>query len=122
MLDPHTYQYLNATFQRNGEVPVSREGEYSTDLIAEKALGLLDEGVEGGKPFFMVVAPIAPHSDVNPNDQHYINGTRQVVMTAPVPAERHKHLFPDAKVPRNAGFNPEKVRFSSPSSSFCSAV
>jgi arylsulfatase len=28
-------------------------------------------------------------------------------MTAPIPAERHKDLFPDAKVPRTANFNPK---------------
>ena len=27
-------------------------------------------------------------------------------MTAPIPADRHKHLFPDAKVPRTPNFNP----------------
>lgn len=30
-------------------------------------------------------------------------------MTAPIPAERHKHLFPDVKVPRTPNFNPDKA-------------
>jgi N-acetylglucosamine-6-sulfatase len=110
LLDPHTYEYLNATFQRNGNPPVNHKGEYSTDLIASKAYGLLQEGVDSKKPFFLTLAPIAPHSNVDPNSQIIINGTRQVFMTTPVPAERHKYLFQDAKVPRTANFNPDKVR------------
>lgn len=113
LLDPHTYQYLNATFQRNDQPPVSHEGEYSTDVLAEKAYGLLDEGVQSKKPFFLTVAPVAPHSDVNAST--FVtpgNGEdlKKIIMNAPIPADRHKHLFPDAKVPRNANFNPDKVR------------
>ncbi|KAG4413483.1 hypothetical protein IFR04_013384 [Cadophora malorum] len=106
LLDPHTYQYLNATFQRNSHPPVSHPGEYSTDILASKAYGLLAEGVDSGNPFFLTVAPIAPHSDVKPFPT--VPGKdHEVHMTAPIPAERHKHLFPSAKVPRTANFNPD---------------
>ncbi|KAM3084215.1 hypothetical protein ACMFMG_001680 [Clarireedia jacksonii] len=105
LLDPFTYRYLNATFQRNEDPPVSHEGEYSTDVLAKKAYGLLDEGVQSNKPFFLVAAPIAPHSNVDPSSFKPGEG---VLMTTPIPAERHKHLFPGVKVPRNANFNPEK--------------
>lgn len=88
---------------------MSHKGEYSTDLIARKAYGLLEEGVNSKKPFFLTVAPIAPHSNVDLNDVQFADGKRQILMTAPIPAERHKHLFPDAKVPRNANFNPHHV-------------
>jgi len=114
LLDPHTYDYLNATFQRNQEPPVSYEGHYSTDVLAEKAYGLLEEGVHSKKPFFLAVAPVAPHSNVNPNTHEYSESggdpLGDIHMTAPIPAERHKHLFPDAKVPRTANFNPDSVR------------
>ncbi|PBP22186.1 hypothetical protein BUE80_DR007019 [Diplocarpon rosae] len=107
LLDPFTYSYLNSTFQRNEHPPSSHEGEYSTDILAEKAYGLLREGVESKKPFFLTVAPIAPHADVKPFPA--VPGTaRKVRMTAPIPAERHKHLFADAKVPRAANFNPDQ--------------
>ncbi|APA06985.1 hypothetical protein sscle_02g017550 [Sclerotinia sclerotiorum 1980 UF-70] len=105
LLDPFTYQYYNSTFQRNEHPPVSHEGEYSTDVLAQKAYGLLDEGVQSGKPFFLVAAPIAPHSNVGPDAFKPGEG---ILMTTPLPAERHKHLFPSAKVPRNANFNPDK--------------
>jgi N-acetylglucosamine-6-sulfatase len=112
LLDPHTYDYLNATFQRNGNSPVSHPGEYSTDLIARKAYGLLEEGISSKKPFFLTLAPIAPHSNVDSNGFKAMSESDEsarVLMTAPIPAERHKYLFPDAKVPRNANFNPDQV-------------
>ncbi|XMA11831.1 hypothetical protein WAI453_004622 [Rhynchosporium graminicola] len=79
LLDPHTYQYLNATFQRNTNSP---------------------------KPFFLTAAPIGPHADVAPYPE--IPGKdHEVHMTAPIPAPRHAHLFPNVKVPRTANFNPD---------------
>jgi N-acetylglucosamine-6-sulfatase len=118
LLDPHTYQYLNATFQRNENPPVSYEGSYSTDVLAEKAYGLLDEGVNSRQPFFLTVAPVAPHSNVNASTFKNPDGggdnLDDVHMTAPIPAERHKHLFPGAKVPRKANFNPDTAGTSSP--------
>ncbi|KAI2471954.1 Arylsulphatase [Annulohypoxylon bovei var. microspora] len=110
LLDPHTYDYLNSTFQRNGEEPRSYEGHYSTDVLAEKAYGLLDEAVEAGKPFFLVAAPIAPHANVamklheGPPDPNNL----PFEFTEPIPAERHKHLFENEKVPRTANFNPDE--------------
>jgi len=111
LLDPYTYEYLNATFQRNSNPPVSYEGKYTTDIIAEKAYGLLEEGVNSRKPFFLTIAPIAPHSNVRatqsapPGEKDPLGEAR---MTAPIPAERHVHLFPNAKVPRTPNFNPDE--------------
>ncbi|KAI5917317.1 Arylsulphatase [Camillea tinctor] len=109
LLDPYTYDYLNSTFQRNGEPPRSYEGRYGPDVLAEKAYGLLDEAVHAAnnQPFFLTVAPIAPHANVimkgDPQD-----GSHEVVFTEPISAKRHQHLFPNAKVPRSLNFNPDK--------------
>ncbi|KAI1469794.1 putative arylsulfatase [Daldinia caldariorum] len=112
LLDPYTYNYLNSTFQRNGEGPRSYEGQYSTDVLAEKAYGLLDEAVNAGKPFFLVAAPVAPHANVvmkaSASDSHRDLDDLPFEFTEPVPAERHKHLFKDKKVPRTANFNPDQ--------------
>ena len=112
LLDPFTYQYYNSTFQRNFERPVNHKGEYSTDLVASKSLGFLDEAVEAGKPFFLVAAPIAPHSDVIIRG-YYDNGTyyneTSAIQAPPVPAKRHANMFPDAIVPRTPSFNPPEV-------------
>lgn len=104
LLDPFTYQYLNATTQRNQDPPVSWEGHYSTDVIANKTYGFLEDGIKSGKPFFLTSAIMAPHANVAIPDS--LTGP---IFTAPIPAERHKDLFPHAKVPRTTNFNPSKV-------------
>ncbi|KAH8883341.1 arylsulfatase precursor [Thozetella sp. PMI_491] len=99
LIDPGTYIYYNCTTQRNRDPPVSNPGVYSTDLIASKALGFLDEAAVAGGPFFLGITPIGPHGETIPTDTG-------VGFYAPVPADRHKDLFPDVKVPRTPNFNP----------------
>ncbi|KAK0816979.1 hypothetical protein LTR75_003333 [Friedmanniomyces endolithicus] len=83
LLDPYTYEYLNATFQRNYDLPVSHEGRYSTDVVTEKAYGFLEDGLRSvaQKPFFLVIAPTAPHSNVHIND-NLIDGNRHPVASS----------------------------------------
>ncbi|KAI9733267.1 MAG: hypothetical protein M1834_003351 [Cirrosporium novae-zelandiae] len=118
LLDPYTYNYLNSSFQRDHEVPVSHEGEHSADVLAGKALGFLDQAIEGflrskeegegggedEKPFFLTVGTTAPHSNVEA--KNIFNVDSDFSITAPIPPTRFAHLFPDAKVPRTPHFNP----------------
>ncbi|KAI0514418.1 alkaline-phosphatase-like protein [Xylaria bambusicola] len=108
LLDPFTYEFLNSTFQRNQEAPRSYEGEYSTDVMAEKAYGFLDDAVRDleNSPFFLTVAPIGPHANVHTTVYSETNKTS--VFTEPIPAKRHEHLFKDVKVPRTKNFNPDQ--------------
>lgn len=55
----------------------------------------MEEAAKADKPFFLVSAPIAPHSNGPPP------------FSAPISAERHKDLFKDVKVPRTGSFNPD---------------
>ncbi|KAL6230682.1 hypothetical protein BDW75DRAFT_234206 [Aspergillus navahoensis] len=105
LLDPYTYSYLNSTYQRNRDEPVSYEGRHTIDVITEKALGFLDDGLKGDRPFFLTVAPVAPHSNFDA-----VGGDRgaPMIMTEPIPLDRHKSLFRDVKVPRTEHFNPDK--------------
>ncbi|KAI1810243.1 alkaline-phosphatase-like protein [Poronia punctata] len=116
LLDPFTYSYMNSTYQRNRDPPVSYEGSYTTDVLAEKALGFLDEAASFDEPFFLGISPIAPHINVWENaavDDAANGGVRpmgelkDLVFTPAVPAERHKHLFEDVKVPRTENYNPD---------------
>lgn len=114
LLDPYTYRYLNATFQRNHDNPVSYEGQYVTDVISDKSHGFLEDALhelrEHRKPFFLTVAPTAPHSDVNIK-RTIVDGDfteHSNVQSPPIPADRHKDLFQDAIVPRTPNFNPDK--------------
>ncbi|KAK3321998.1 alkaline-phosphatase-like protein [Apodospora peruviana] len=112
LLDPFTYMYLNASYQRNHEPPVSYEGQHTVDVLAEKAYGFLDDAVESDKPFFLGIAPVAPHSNVKSalfdGDIGDIGDVDDLaVFSPPIPAKRHEHLFKDVKVPRTPHFNPD---------------
>ncbi|KIW17914.1 hypothetical protein PV08_05109 [Exophiala spinifera] len=118
LLDPSTYRYYNATFQRNRDPPVSYEGQYSIDVIAEKANGFLELAAQGDKPFFLGIAPPAPHTNVELHLEHIPEGpiiippdpddiAKMVTFQPPLPAKRHEHLFKDVRLPRTPNFNPE---------------
>ena len=111
LLDPHTYEYLNASFQRNRDPPVSYEGQYSTDVLAGKAYAFLDDALAEDKPFFITLAPNAPHSNVKFQETFFDGNIsdHSIVTSPPIPAERHRHLFKGAKIPRTLNFNPDKV-------------
>ncbi|BCS21427.1 sulfatase family protein [Aspergillus puulaauensis] len=101
LLDPFTYSYWKSSYQRNREPPKSYAGRYTTDVTEEKALGFLDDALEDKKhPWFLTVAPIAPHFEQDPDR------TAGTPPQAPIPAPRHAHLFPDTRVPRTPSFNP----------------
>ncbi|KAK1635042.1 sulfatase [Colletotrichum phormii] len=80
LLDPNTYLYLNATFQRNQSPPQTFPGD---------------------KPFFLGVAPIGPHNNG-------LGGETSAGATPPIPAKRHENLFSNVTVPRTYNFNPDK--------------
>jgi len=101
LLDPRTYDYWNATFQRNESPPVSFPNEYNTDLVKERALGFLDAAKKSTNPFFVGIAPIGPHAA----------WTGVGDFLKPDPAPRHKDLFPNVKAPRTSNWNPKDVSF-----------
>lgn len=83
----------------DGELPVSFEGQYSPDVMAQQALGYVEDAASHSEPFFIVVAPVAPHSNMGGG------GIRQSDL--PQYAKRHAGLFLDYKIPRTANFNPD---------------
>lgn len=104
LLDPATYLFYNTTMARNHDAFRNIPGQYSTDLISTAALGFLEDAIAAtDRPFFIGIAPIAPHSET-------ITSTSPAQFNPPVPAKRHGNLFPNVTVPRTPGFNPEKVR------------
>lgn len=103
LLDPGTYSYLHPIYQANGEPPVHHHDEHTSDLITSKAQGLLQDAITSDKPFFLAVAPIAPHSDIDPDH----DSSTLPLMTEPIPTVRHAGLFKDVKIPRTDNFNPD---------------
>lgn len=99
------YIYYNSSFQRNQEPPRNFPGEYSTDLVSDRSVSFLQHAADAKKPFFLTVAPIGPHTEnIFPSQP----GTAPL-FNPPVPADRHKGLYKDARVPRTANFNPSQV-------------
>ena len=110
LLDPYTYSYLNSSWQRNRDSPVSHEGDYTTDVLARKAKEFLHDAINVDQPFFLAIAPVAPHSNVDVHDGDIVDPGADFTITPPIAAARHQDLFNDRKIPRSDHFNPEKVR------------
>ena len=100
LIDPGTYRYYESITQKDQDPPVHNNGTYSTDLIASEAVRFLGEASSEDRPFWLGVAPIAPHSET-------VQGDNGAVFYPPIPAERHKDLFPGLQVPRTPNFNPD---------------
>lgn len=100
LLDPYTYEYYNAYMTRDNRPPISYAGQYSPDIVAQKSYDFLDEAALHNEPFFLGVAPVAPHSNVKQ--------VPEIELTPPKYAERHAHLFQGYKIPRTKNFNPDK--------------
>lgn len=100
-LEPYAYQYNNVSYTRNGSEPVNPVGKYSTDVLANLTQEFIDHAVSEDKPFFITVAPIAPHSWLTEWQKKGGSGP-------PVPAVRHRGMFKDYIIPRTDNFNPEE--------------
>ncbi|KAF5005244.1 hypothetical protein FDECE_8302 [Fusarium decemcellulare] len=98
LLDPHTYNYKHPKMSRNCGPVRDYKGHYNTDLVAKKSFGFLKQAIKKEKPFFLTIAPVAPHNDIHGGKSY-----------PPIPAKKYRHKFPDAKVPRRANFNPDKA-------------
>jgi arylsulfatase A-like enzyme len=99
-LDPFTYQYYNVSTTKNGAPPTNPVGKYSTDIVAESADEFLDHALQDDEsPFFITLAPIAPHALVGEGSLGSFD--------PPQVAKRHEGLFPEYKIPRTPNFNPD---------------
>jgi arylsulfatase A-like enzyme len=100
LIDPTTYNLYDFTVSDNG-VPVTygdKAGDYQTDVLAVEAERILRSRAGAGQPFFLSVAPVAPHTEL-------IDG-RQV---PPRPAPRHKGSFANEPLPAKPSFNEPEV-------------
>ena len=84
-LTPTPTPTLAALGRGHHEKPVSYEGLYTTDIIAQKADGFLEEAIAAKTPFFPVVAPVALRFNID-----VLDGMK---VTPPVSAERRTCLF-----------------------------
>ncbi len=82
------YAMYNYPMNQNGRVV--RYGnapqDYQTDVLRNLAVDFVRRSAKGTEPFFLYLAPTAPHEP-------------------PVPAPRHQDLFPGLQAPRPPSFN-----------------
>jgi len=96
LIDPSTYRMYGYRVS-DGGTPVSymeSPKDYQTDVLAAKAEEILRSRAGTGQPFFLTVAPIAPHLERL--------GHRQ---TPPRAAPRHRGRFATELLPAAASFN-----------------
>jgi arylsulfatase A-like enzyme len=76
------FEGFNYELNENGRIVAygDRPADYFTDVLRDKALGFIMGASRSPQPWFLYVAPLAPHHPA-------------------VPAPRHAHLFPEAAPP-----------------------
>ena len=75
-----------------------RKQDYKTDVLAGKAVDFINAQAGAGQPFFLLLAPNAPHG----SEIHQGN-------LGPFPAPRHVGAFSDLPFPRPPSFNEKNV-------------
>lgn len=99
MIDPWMYTYNTPVFSVNGATPRYYNGSYLQDVVHAKAIDRVEKLITNetatGQPWFLMVAPTAPHQTFNVTGKW-----------PPVPAARHAHLFQNVTAPRTPNFNP----------------
>ena len=86
------YNQFDYSLNENGKIVAygRADADYLTDVISRKTTAFIHQVIDKKKPFFLHLAPFAPHEPA-------------------IPAPRHRTLFADAKAPRSASFNAKDV-------------
>lgn len=99
MVDPWMYTYNTPVFSVDGATPVYYNGSYLQDVVHAKAADriqtLASNQTDTSQPWFLMVAPTAPHQTFNDSGKW-----------PPVPAARHAGLYANVTAPRTPNFNP----------------
>jgi arylsulfatase A-like enzyme len=99
-VDPTTYDYYGFTLNENGKLRTysRKPRNYSTWVYDRIARHSIREASEGGKPFFMSLAPNAPHTVA-------VNSSARMEGTPAVPPPRYADLYADEPMPIYPNFN-----------------
>jgi arylsulfatase A-like enzyme len=99
-VDPSTYDYYGMTLNHNGRlVTYPRDARhYSTDVYRRLAVGAIAGAARRKRPFFLNVAPNAPHT-VSVKTNAEMEGTPAL------PAPRDARAYADTPLPRYPNFD-----------------
>ncbi|KAF7548809.1 hypothetical protein G7Z17_g6809 [Cylindrodendrum hubeiense] len=92
LLDPYINKHNSVVMSENGKKPKWYRNYQQTDVIRIKALDRLEKLAKKDDPFFLMIAPTAPH----------VEG----LTGPPTPPSRYLDSFPNATVSRTPNFNP----------------
>jgi N-acetylglucosamine-6-sulfatase len=103
-VDPTTYDYYGFTINHNGSLKTYPRTPrfYSTDVYTKLAYDVIDAGHRSGKPFFLTLAPNAPHTVARNNDA-------RMEGTPAIPPPRYANRFANTPLPRYPNFNEEDL-------------
>jgi hypothetical protein len=99
-VDPTTCDYYGFTINHNGRLKTYPRTPrfYSTDVYTGLAEDVIRAGHRSGKPFFLSLAPNAPHTVARANDA-------RMEGTPAIPPPRSANPFASAQLPRYPNFN-----------------
>jgi N-acetylglucosamine-6-sulfatase len=99
-VDPSTYDYYGYTLNHNGVLRTYGRDpkDYSTDVYAGLAERAIRDAKRSGKPFFLNIAPLAPHTVA-------VDSSARMEGTPALPAPRHASRFATTPLPRYPNFN-----------------
>jgi N-acetylglucosamine-6-sulfatase len=101
LMDPSTYRFYGYKVSVDG-VPVQygdSGADYQTDVLAAEAERIIRSRAGSDQPFFLWVAPVAPHLEMQGRNQ-----------TPPRPAPRHEGAFAREPLPAKPSFNEVNVQ------------
>jgi N-acetylglucosamine-6-sulfatase len=102
-----TYNYFHTIFNINGTIDDTHKDQYQTYVIGRMARALIRKYHRSPKPFFMYLAPVAPHFGrplESDDPRHVINpatGKKEEIKTPARPRSVWGHF--DKQIPRASG-------------------
>ncbi|GIK77301.1 MAG: hypothetical protein BroJett022_09910 [Actinomycetes bacterium] len=99
-VDPSTYDYYGMTINHNGRLKTypRTERNYSTDVYTRLADHAIRDASKSGKPFFMSLAPNAPHTVA-------VSSGATMEGTPALPPPRYADVYADREMPIYPNFN-----------------
>jgi N-acetylglucosamine-6-sulfatase len=106
-VDYSTYSMWGYSINHNGRLRTygsqfdERPRRYQTDVLARRAVSIVERRARGSKPLFMAVNFLAPH--------HESRTVQRKTGLLVRPAPRHRNAFPSGTLARRASFNEADV-------------
>lgn len=114
-IDASTYRMFgyelneNGTLLTYGDYDIEDPATYQTDVYADKAVDLIKQRAPKRMPFFLNIAPLAPHVEVFDRGESGGDDFPTPTFPNPRPAPRDEHAFSHEKLPHSPAFNEGNV-------------